>query len=164
MGIEIERRWLVKDIPPSLDLYPRTYIRQGYIINESNKSLRTREITNDQFIVRTVTYKSGSGISREEHESRISVNIFDILWLTVGNKIEKTRYTIQLDNEYIAELDIFTSKNLTGHMQVEVEFDTEFIAKEFKAPPWFGKEVTDDGRYVNAVLCEEGIPIDEYDR
>jgi CYTH domain-containing protein len=39
-----------------------------------------------------------------------------------------------------------------------VEFGDEIQAKAFVPPQWFGADVTEDGRYKNKSLAENGLP------
>ena len=55
----------------------------------------------------------------------------------------------------MAELDIYHGIN-EGLCVVEVEFKSKSQAKKFKAPNWFGKDVTKNTFYKNSMLsCEE---------
>ena len=42
---------------------------------------------------------------------------------------------------------------MEGLMVVEVEFENEADAERFQKPEWFGREVTDDPAYTNAMLA-----------
>ena len=55
------------------------------------------------------------------------------------------------------ELDEFAGK-LAGLRIVEVEFESREAAAAFTPPPWFGEEITDDPRYLNANLALHGLP------
>lgn len=47
---------------------------------------------------------------------------------------------------------------LAGLFLCEVEFSDEAQAGAFVPPQWFGADVTEDGRYKNKSLAENGIP------
>jgi len=156
-GIEIERKWLVKEIPIDLERYQSDPIRQGYILSTDDYSVRVRSKGNNLFL----TIKSGSGLSRREIEEGIDVDLFDRLWpSTQGQRIVKTRYLIpysEASKTYTIELDIF-KQALKGMVLAEVEFKDEQSAKSFVPPEWLGQEVTDLPGFTNAQLALYGIP------
>jgi CYTH domain-containing protein len=161
---EIERRWLINGHRTNEITEPPTIIQQGYIVSNKEESVRIRYTskTNKYYL----TVKTGSGLVRKETEVEISPEQWKALWpLTEGRRIEKTRfkYRIFTDPEtfqsYFAEEDHFYyPKELAGHTQIEIEFDSAIEAHSFKALDYFGKEVTNDGRYTNAELAINGLP------
>ena len=154
MAHEIERKFLVKELPPELDRYPHTEITQGYtIITENGVEVRIRKRGGRYY----QTVKSGSGLVRNENESEISEEEFVEHWPdTKGKRIEKVRYEIKHDDVTI-ELDIY-SGDLDGLAVAEVEFDSEEDSKLFIPPEWFDREVTHDERYKNSNLALHGKP------
>lgn len=105
-----------------------------------------------------LTVKSSGARTRVEEELEIEPDRFERLWpLTEGRRIEKTRYEIDADGGATIELDVYGGA-LDGLVVAEVEFDSESDADGFVAPDWFGREVTDDGRYKNQWLAREGVP------
>ena len=70
-----------------------------------------------------------------------------------GLLIEKSRYLIPLKDGLTAELDIFEG-SLAPLLLVEVEFDSVEAAETFTAPDWFGKDVTNSGKYHNSNLSK----------
>ena len=152
--IERERRFLVREVPDGIADGSR--IVQGYLMTEP-AAVRVRR--RDEAY--TLTIKTGTGLVRTEIERPISVDEFDALWdVATDLRIEKHRHLVQLPDGLVAELDLFTGP-LAGHRLVEVEFDTDADAVGFEPPDWFGREVTDDGRYTNAALARNGWPADE---
>jgi CYTH domain-containing protein len=151
---EIERRFLLNEVP-LFETLEHKHIRQGYLLKAKDGSkLRLRQI-GDAYIF---SIKRGKGLVRMEVEFEIEQADFDALWpLTVGKRIEKTRYYLPLENGHIAELDRFHG-DLYGHLQVEVEFASASKAERFTPPAWFGREVTEDGRYTNSSLAKRGLP------
>ncbi len=55
------------------------------------------------------------------------------------------------------EVDVYAG-DLEGLLTAEVEFPDEATAREFSAPEWLGRDVTDDERYANRALAVNGIP------
>jgi CYTH domain-containing protein len=152
--MEIERKFLVVDMPATLKSMDGISIRQGYVdIADTDFELRLRQ-KGDRFYQ---TIKQGSGLVRQEYEIEITRDQFQSLWpLTEDRRIQKIRYKLPVD-DFICELDIFEER-LEGLHLVEVEFETVELSSAFTPPPWFGDEVTDDRRYKNRQLATHGLP------
>lgn len=151
--MEIERKFLIKDCP-SLRTYSYKKIKQAYI--STDPVIRIRQMNNQFFL----TIKSQGHMMREEFEIPITKEQFETLYKKVeGSPIIKTRYLIPLENELIAELDIYKG-HLEGLYTVEVEFTSIAAANSFTAPSWFGKDITLDSRYKNNHLATYGKPLE----
>ena len=155
--MEIERKFLVPDIPQGLNRSRATRIEQGYIaIAGDGTEVRVRRRDGETLL----TVKGGSGRSRTEEEIEIDAERFERLWpLTDGRRLEKTRYVIPTGPGTEIELDVYYGP-LSGLLVAEVEFESEDAAEAFEPPHWFGAEVTDDARFKNQRLASEGAPAD----
>ena len=143
--MEIERKFLVKELPEALETYPRHQIQQAYI--STNPVLRLRR-WDESYIL---TYKGPGLLAREEHEFPLSQESYEhLLTKAEGNSITKDRYCIPF-LEYTIELDVFASP-FAPLVLAEVEFPDEKAANAFQPPEWFGEEVTYDPAYTNAAL------------
>jgi adenylate cyclase len=153
--VEIERKFLVPELPPGLERWPATRIEQGYLaIGDDGTEVRIRRRNGDAVL----TVKGGEGRSRTEEEFAIDDGRFARLWpLTEGRRLEKTRHVIAASDGLNIEVDVYLG-GLTGLSVAEVEFDTEAAADAFAPPAWFGREVTDDAGFKNQRLASEGIP------
>jgi CYTH domain-containing protein len=153
---EIERKFLVRELPKDLDEHPHERIRQGYfVIGADGTEARVRRESGTCFL----TVKSGRGQTRTEVELPIPARAFDSLWpLTCGQRVRKVRYRVPVRGG-TAEVDVYRRK-LRGLIVAEVEFDSEKEAAAFRAPDWFGEEVTSDERYSNQSLAQHGLPED----
>ncbi len=130
-------------------------IVQGYLMTRPAAVRVRRE--DDRL---TLTIKTGSGLARAEIERSIDADEFEALWAVATDlRIEKRRHRVALDGGLLAELDLFDG-DLAGRRIVEVEFGSDDEAHAFVPPAWFGREVTDDGRYTNAALAAHGWPDD----
>lgn len=149
---EIERKWILPNLP-TLDVAPKR-IAQGYIeISPDGHETRVRQ-SGERFFL---TEKSGGGLIREEKESSISRDEFELLWAqTEGRRLEKDRYLIPYGDHTI-EVDVYHGK-LSGLIIAEVEFSSLRASEHFQVPAWFGAEVTEDARYKNKNLAAKGIP------
>ena len=148
---EIERKFLVKELPPGLNRFRRYAIAQGYLANEpGGRHVRLRK----KGKTASLTFKVGRGSAREEREIRLSAKQFATLWpATRGRRLRKTRYEIPWKNLKI-EIDIYRGRN-HGLVVAEVEFPSQASCRKFKPPRWFGREVTGEKRYSNVRLARE---------
>jgi len=155
MKFEIERKFLIKQLPVDLEKYPVKDIIQGYYL-ENNQIVRLRQSNNDYF--KTI---KGSGIKIcSEDEEIISSEVFNKLWSkTIGQRLTKMRHLIPLANNLAIELDVFSGV-LKGLIMAEVEFTNEEECDAFIPPDWFGQELTADRRYRNYSLATKGLPQD----
>lgn len=152
--MEIERKWVLDAPPDGLAEHESQRFEQGYlVIDPAGAEVRIRRKDGTTTVM---TVKTGMGLVRGEQEWEI--DNFDALWpLTEGRRVIKTRYFVPLEGDLMAEVDIYDGE-LAGLVTAEVEFPTEAAALAFQAPPWLGRDVTDDKRYGNRVLAVEGIP------
>ncbi len=148
--MEIERKFLVKDVPENLERYEQKRICQGYIC--TNPVVRIRRSNEDYFL----TYKGRGKMVREEHEFPLTAEAFEHMLPKIdGILIDKVRYLIPLAGGHTAELDIFQGV-LAPLRLVEVEFASVEEAENFVVPEWFGDDVTNSKEYHNSNLSQKG--------
>lgn len=146
--MEIERKFLVKELPENLESYPSKRIAQGYLNTEP--VVRIRRSNDDYYL----TYKGKGLMVREEYNLPLTAEAFEHMLPKIdGILIDKIRYLIPLDEKLTAELDIFQG-TLTPLRLVEVEFDSVEEANAFIAPDWFGDDVTNSKDYHNSNLSK----------
>lgn len=154
--MEIEKKFQVLLIPEHLEIYEKKEIEQGYLCKKPVVRIRK---SNEEYIL---TYKSRIGMNNgsmsaltcEEIEMPLSKDAYEHLKEKVDyNIIKKTRYLIPLEDDLMAELDIFKD-SLEGLYFVEVEFESEEAAELFQPPEWFGKDVTYEKKYRNSFLAK----------
>ena len=148
---EIERKFLLKQLPERLKQARRCVIAQGYLAAEpGGRHVRLRK----KGKTASLTFKVGRGAHREEREIKLSAKQFTALWpATVGRRLYKVRYEMPWKNLLI-EIDIYRRKH-RGLVVAEVEFPNRTACRKFKAPAWFGREVTGNKRYSNVLLATE---------
>ena len=152
--MEIEFKYLVKNLPEDYKSYSQAEIVQTYLKikdEDDGKTYRIREMNGKYFYC-----VKGSGlVAREEFEEEISKDKYEFLMVyKIDNTISKTRYFIPLGyDDLIAELDVYHDQ-LDGLYTVEVEFKEDYDLSSFVPPNWFGKDVTKDARYKNANLAK----------
>jgi CYTH domain-containing protein len=154
-GTEIERKFLVAELPPDFARGRSDSIEQGYIaFGDEGLEVRVRRLGSRA----ALTIKKGEGRERLEEELEIDQASFERLWpLTEGRRLEKTRHTISAPDGLTFEVDTYAG-DLEGLVTAEVEFSSEDAAGAFDPPSWFGAEVTDDPRYKNQSLACHGPP------
>ena len=148
---EIERKFLLKQLTERLKQARRCVIAQGYLAAEpGGRHVRLRK----KGKTASLTFKVGRGAHREEREIKLSAKQFTALWpATVGRRLYKVRYEMPWKNLLI-EIDIYRRKH-KGLVVAEVEFPNRTACRKFKAPAWFGREVTGNKRYSNVRLATE---------
>lgn len=147
---EIERKFLLTDLPARAMTAPFIEIAQGYLpgtrIVERIRCIRD---SGHPRFVRTV--KLGRGVSRIEVEEEMTEELFDALWpLTEGRRIRKRRYLVPEGN-LVWEIDEFLDQQL---VLGEVELSDE---RQPPIPEWLAphvtREVTDETAFTNASLA-----------
>ncbi len=147
--MEIERKFLIQELPDSLDDYPFHQIEQGYLC--TGPVVRIRRQDAEYYL----TYKSKGLMVREEYNLPLTEEAYMHLRSKVdGNLIAKKRYLIPLEGGLTLELDVFEGK-LAGLLLAEVEFGSEEEAVAFEAPAWLGEDVTYSTEYHNSVLSQK---------
>ena len=143
--MEIERKYLLKQLPDDLEAYPHRHLEQGYLCVAPVVRIRKDD---DRY---ELTYKSGGMMVRQEYNLLLTKDSYEHLKKKIdGRLIAKKRYMIPYQG-YTIELDVFEN-DLSPLVLAEVEFETEEQANTFTPPEWFGKDVTFDGRYHNSFL------------
>jgi adenylate cyclase len=153
MATEIERKFLLSELPPTLRLARGESIKQGYLALDGDTEVRLRTGSKPP----RLTIKSGRGAVRTEVELPVEGSEAQALWeLTEGRRLEKTRRLMRIDGVR-AEVDEYTG-DLAGLVVVEIEFDDEQAAQAFTPPAWFGPELTGEHAYANRSLACDGLP------
>ena len=143
--MEIERKFLISQMPEQLDCCPRMPMEQAYISTEPVIRIRR---SGEQY---WLTCKGPGLLKREEFELPLTEKEYgELLLKTEGAPIVKDRYEIPM-GEHLIQMDVFHPP-LAPLVMAEVEFSSEEEAAAFCPPDWFGEEVTQDPRYTNAYL------------
>lgn len=145
--MEIERKFLIKELPENLDQYPCRHIEQGYL--STNPVVRIRK-DNGKY---ELTYKGKGAMVREEYNLPLTKSSYEHLKGKIdGRLIAKKRYMIPF-GDYTIELDIFEGE-LAPLTLAEVEFPSEELANSFVLPDWFAEDVTFSKLYHNSFLSQ----------
>lgn len=152
--MEIERRFLVRQLPEGLDDYPHKLYEQGYL--SVNPVLRVRR-EGEVFVV---TCKGEGHLVREEYNLPLTEDAYThLLSKADGIIIKKIRYFIPDPSGYTIELDVFLNE-LQPLVIAEVEFEDVGRAEAYVPPAWFDREVTENAAYSNSAMSRHGLPED----
>lgn len=146
MGLEIERKFLLKDDTWKAEADNGLEIKQGYLSSVIERTVRVRVIGEKGML--TVKGKNHN-LTRNEFEYEIPFNeAILLLDLCETPIIEKKRYLVKRGS-LVWEIDIFEGEN-EGLKVAEVELDSE--TQSFKLPDWLGNEVSQESKYFNSAL------------
>lgn len=159
---EIERKFIITD---KLKLRSRVVekstvlIKQGYLIAGDFVDWRIRETQGKRENLYSSCVKLGrDGLKRKEYNKSISYSMYNclhhILMYRGDILIWKERSIIDMGNGYTGIFDDYL-KDYSNLNIVEIEFDTEEEAFNFKTPDWIEREVTYDKGYKNKNLYKE---------
>ena len=151
--MEIEKKFLVNELPVNLSKYEIWEIEQCYLCTAPTIRIRKK---NDSYIL---TYKnhvpSADALCvAEETELPLTKKAFEHLKKKCdGRCIQKSRYRIPYE-KWVIELDVFHG-DYEGFHLAEVEFPSIEESKMFQPPSWFGKDVSGDYHYSNSYMSQK---------
>ncbi|MDO5573873.1 MAG: CYTH domain-containing protein [bacterium] len=144
--MEIERKFLIKNLPADIDAYPFHMIEQAYLCTDPVIRVRMED---DSYYM---TYKGKGLMAREEYNLPLNRMAYEQLKPKAeGNVITKKRVLIPY-LKYTIELDLF-AEPFAPLQLAEVEFESEEEALAFTPPDWFGQDVTNDQTYHNSNMA-----------
>jgi adenylate cyclase len=148
MGLEIERKFLVKNASWRDAVEERRPILQGYLAEAGRATVRVRTAGGRGFL--TVKGRT-TGVTRAEFEYEIPIEDARAMLETLSSLpvIEKVRHRVRC-GAYLWEVDVFAGEN-AGLVLAEIELASEDAS--FEVPDWAGAEVSDDPRYYNLNLA-----------
>lgn len=150
--MEIERKFLTKEIPFDIMAYPCLQISQAYI--SFSPTIRIRKSNADYIL----TVKGKGHLAREEFELPLQKEEYcRLLVKTEGTPVVKKRYLVPLEQGLTAEVDLYEGA-LAGLITTEVEFPSLAAAENFIVPDWFGRDVSEEKAYKNTSLSLYGMP------
>jgi len=152
-GYEIERRFLVD--PQALlgtPLLNEQLLRQGYLTEDPSLRVRLLPYCKRAFL----TLKGKGTVTRVECEQPFDYALSEALLEKCPHKLRKTRYQVRVGSSAWT-VDRFLD-GLEPLYLAEIELPYE-DAPYFR-PAWAFQEVTEDRRYVSAVLAKDGLPAD----
>jgi len=155
MGLEIEKKFLIKNDNWKQFVSEEKEITQGYLNANPNRTVRVRIAGKRGFL--TIKSKS-KGSVRSEFEYEIPIeDATELIELCEKPILSKTRFIVKFEN-HKWEIDVFEKEN-KGLVVAEIELSKE--DEFFLTPDWIGKEVTEETKYYNLQLIEN--PYSEWD-
>lgn len=153
MGIEIERKFLLKNDEWKAHVTQTYVIKQGYLqsgLETAQKSSVRIRITNKQANINVKSVELSA--IRQEFEYDIPLHDAEQMLKTLCDDvvIEKTRYYVPYGS-HLWEVDVFEGQNF-GLQMAEIELGS--INEHFEKPDWIGPEVSHDERYYNIYLLK----------
>jgi adenylate cyclase len=148
MGVEIERKFLIKDGGWRNLVTAQARIRQAYLALGGKATIRVR--IKDESAA-TLTIKSRAAkLRRLELEYPLPIDDAQaLIGLRRGAIVEKVRHLVPHAGA-TWEVDVFAGEN-AGLIIAEVELPHEDYRLEL--PPWIGSEVTGRAEYYNSSLA-----------
>ena len=157
--IEIERKFLMNAgqldqlmmVTPS---WRSTILTRGYLSISVDMGVIIVEPFTGKYreAFAMLTHKVGTGLSREETEVHIPINVaHELLTSAKGHIIKKVRFDFDLNGVHL-EVDEFEARH-TGLIIAEVEFASVEEANFWEPPLFFGREVTNSPQYSNHQLA-----------
>lgn len=152
--VEIEKKFLVDQLPADLTQYDVWKIEQCYLCT-AGLTLRIRKKNQDYIL----TYKSHIPTEEalnvaKETELPLTKEAFEHLKKKCdGLCIEKDRYLIPYE-QWVIELDVFHG-HYEGFCLAEIEFSSVEESRSFQPPYWLGKDVSGDYQYSNSYLSRK---------
>ncbi|MDD2767604.1 MAG: CYTH domain-containing protein [Methylococcus sp.] len=155
MGLEIERKFLVRGDAWRAAASDSMRICQGYLNDEQRCSVRVRISGERAWLnIKSVTI----GTQRQEFEYEIPLADGEALLGNLSCKplIDKIRHIVPVAGKHW-EVDVFEGEN-AGLVVAEIELDHP--DEDFERPDWLGQEVTHDARYYNT--CLSSLPFSRW--
>ena len=150
--MEFERKWLFENekAPESIKILGEYLYKQAYISVDPEVRIRSRLKVGEENKTYALCIKSKGDLERIEVQKELTEKEFHELMI-VGHISEDKfickhfyRYKI---GKYELTLGRVDSGKDTEFCYGEIEFESKEEAESFKAPEWFGKEVTEDKNF-----------------
>lgn len=158
MGIEIERKFLLRGDGWRSAVEHSECLRQGYLLgagtaadcSRTGQGRATVRVRMAGTQARLNIKQATAGVSRAEFEYPLPLADAESMLATLcGSIVEKTRHLVHVGST-LFEVDEFAGDN-AGLIVAEVELPAADAS--FARPPWLGAEVSMLRRYYNAALA-----------
>lgn len=134
--MEIERKWLVKELP-DLNRLPKESFERYFLFNDNKTEIRIQKRGEVYEFERKCEINA---LTRSDITFEISAEEFTHLKKYSGSRLIRDSYLFHDDPEITIKI---YHGDYEGLIRVEVEFATEQEAKDFVPFSWFGKEITE---------------------
>lgn len=143
--MEIELKFDIKEIPKDFEIKKVKHIKQSYIYFDKYTVIRKREVeVNDEtkyyYTVKCDVDQIDKLGCHEIEDTIEKEDYYNLPVLKHTREIIKERLIVELDNNLIAEIDLYKGE-LEGFITIEVEFESVEDANNFIKPDWFGDNI-----------------------
>ena len=151
MGVEIERRFLLREGATLPDSDRVLHMRQAYLVNSEGLSVRVRVINDTEAFLTIKRITPGGNIAvRDEFEYAIPVeDAVQMMDFSTLGSVKKQRHVLRA-GDVTWEIDFFEEAN-EGLIMAEVELPSYDTPVDL--PEWVGREVSDDPAYLSSNLA-----------
>ena len=154
MPLEIERKYLLRGLPPVVAGARSVEIDQGYLPGDQIRE-RIRRVRGAHGVEYVRTLKAGVGIERVEIEEETSEQFFHAVWpLTRGCRVQKRRYDVPDAAGLVWEIDEFIDRGGLWLAEVELERADQPVLPPEWLQPYVVREVTDEPEFTNRALAK----------
>ena len=150
--MEIERKWLFNSTkaPENIKVLGEYFYSQAYLSVNPEFRIRSRRNAGEEITTYVLCIKSKGTLERIEVQKKLTEEEFKQLMI-VGNLkeedfIHKHVFTYDVEGKRLTLGNADIGRD-TEFIYGEIEFKSKEEAENFKAPDWFGKEVTEDLNY-----------------
>lgn len=147
--MEIERKFLMHEMPKHLDIKQNCWIQQGYI--STDPEVRIRLKLTSEGITYKLTFKGNGDLGREETEIELTKEQYHKLLEMIDRPlIQKNYFIFHLPTDkkdYELEFSTVDRGTPKEFMYAEIEFESEEEALSFVPPSFLGPEITYDSFY-----------------
>lgn len=147
MNHEIERKFLISQIPDLKNITPISYERYFLETNDETEIRIQKKWTLYEYETKT----NESVLSAVKTKETISQEKFNKLKEGITKYLNRKSYLISNNPEISIKIYSWYFKWLS---RVEVEFKDEIEARNFKIPDWFWKEITDSSLWRDSKLIK----------
>ena len=159
--VERERRYLLRGLPPGLEPHaPHAQITDNYLMGTRLRLRKSRWVPANEWTLK-LTQKH---TPRPPDFSRTLITSiylneyeYEVLSVFEGNELRKNRYPYEHAGRKFS-VDVFLGA-LHGLVLAETEFDTDEELRDFPAPSFAAREVTNDELFTGGRLV--GLTVEE---
>lgn len=157
--LERERRWLCREVPPSL-LLQTVRLTDLYVTGTRLRLRQEAPLDGSAPILRLTRKGDIDSATRILTSIYLAPEEFALFCGLPGVRLSKTRHRLNPAPGAVSMgVDVFEGP-LRGLMLLEAEFSDDEAMAAFAAPPFAGREVTFDDRYRSAALALDGLPVE----
>ena len=150
--IELEKTYLLKNIPFDIDQYPYKELIDHYIpFDSEHPKLRLRKRWEFYEITKKTLIHEGDSSQQQEQTIELSKAEYQALADLPNKLIHKKRYYVPY-KEIMLEIDVFQG-DLDGLILMDVEFTDKKVMNGFEKPNFCLADVTQNSLFAGWMLC-----------